>query len=103
MVIFFAMALLAIGLAVPTSPASAQTTGDGQVILQIGDQSTSVSLGDATSHVVFNCGLDTTEEVDEVRRIVNEIDSGVRQKETFCKNVYGEEVVVRNNGVLATT
>ncbi len=95
MVIFFAMALLAIGLAVPTSPAGAQQQeADGLVVVQIGNIKDVVDVNAAANIVAQACGLD----VSVVAGIIADIDQGDRNQATFCRTETGKVTVKQNQG-----
>lgn len=94
--VFFATALLAISLAVPLSPASAQsTTGDGLVNVAIGNITIArdVNVNAATNLVVQACD---TLDADVVAAIIAAVDAGERNKATFCRTDTGR-VTVRQN------
>jgi hypothetical protein len=96
MAVFFATALLAIALAIPISPASAQTTvGDGLVNVAIGNITIArdVNINTAANLVVQACD---TLDVDVVAAIIAAVDAGERNKATFCRTDTGR-VTVRQN------
>jgi hypothetical protein len=94
MAIFFATALLAIGVAVPTSPASAQTQeGDGLVVVQIGNIKDVVDINAAANVVAQACGVS----VEAVIGVISDIDSGDRNKATFCRTETGKVSVKQNH------
>ena len=95
MAIFFAMALLAIALAVPISPASAQQQeGDGLVVVQIGNIRDVVDVNAAANIVAQACGVS----VEAVIGVISDIDSGDRNQATFCRTDTGRVIVRQNQG-----